>query len=493
MIAVYLLVAFFLLALNALFVLAEFASVKLRTSKTRELLARGERRARLVQHVQAHIDEYLSVCQLGITFSSVGLGFVGEPAFARLVGDVLGVRSAAAHGIAITAGYILLSGLHIVIGELVPKSLALRHPERSALFAAPLLRVSRSIFYVPLVVLNGVTNLLLRLFRVSATVRESEVTEQEIRIILAQAQESGSLSFERLLLLENVFDFGALTVRDLMRPASEARTLSLDAPWEENLKIIRETRFSRYPVVESGRPWPTGVLHVKDLVRTGGAPELRSLTRPYVKTVQEQRVERLLTTLRRDRSHFVLVGDREDRWVGFFTLEDVVEEIVGSIEDEFEVEVPPHLTDVLSRGRVVLGIEAPSLEEAIVQSLERIPAAELPLPLERITPAVLDRERAMCTYLGRGFALPHARIEGLNRPLLVLARSDEGIPIRGLEERARFLFLLLAPASAARLQVRLLSKIAGLIQSESFAAQIARAKDPEAVVEAVRAAEMLAV
>jgi len=202
-IAIYLFLAVLLLLLNAFFVLAEFAAVKTRTSRVRQLAAEGIARAKVVEHVQAHLDEYLSVCQVGITFASIGLGFVGEPAFATLLKKALGLHTAAAHTVAVSAAYVLVSALHIVLGELLPKSLAIRKPEGSALLTAGPLRFFHRLFWVPLVVLNGTTIGILKLFGVSRRVEESEHSEEELRIILADTQETGVLSFERLLLLEN--------------------------------------------------------------------------------------------------------------------------------------------------------------------------------------------------------------------------------------------------------------------------------------------------
>jgi tellurite resistance protein TerC len=399
--------------------------------------------------------------------------------------------------VAVSAGYVIVSSLHIVFGELLPKSLAIRKPEGSALHTAALLRFFHRLFWLPLVVLNGATVGILRLFGMSRQVEEAEHTEQELRIILAHTEEAGVLSFERLLLLENIFDLRGVRVRDVMRPRASVKVLRAGAPWEENLKVIRETRFSRYPLVEEGRELPLGILHVKDLFYEGtdrlAAADLRAIARPYLSTAPDQPLEKLLTELRRHRGHLVLVKDGAGKWVGFLSLEDVMEEIVGSIEDEFEVEPPIFLAEALTPGRAVLGVRAANLEDAIRRAFERVPDAELPAPKAGLVAAVLDRERAMSTYLGGGLAIPHARVEGLERPVLVFARSEEGVPVRGQAGRARLLFILLSPAGSPRVQVRLLSRIAALVESEYVKERLAHAATPEEVVEAIRAGEPLAV
>lgn len=496
-IVIFLLVALLLLVLNAFFVLAEFASVKLRPSRTEELVAQGDPRAAVVQHVQSHLDEYLSVCQVGITFASIGLGFVGEPAFADLIMRIWGVGTATAHTVAITAGYLIVSSLHIVFGELLPKSLALRKPEGSALLTARPLKFFRWLFWAPLMVLNGITIGILRLFGMSRQVEEPEHSEEEIRIILADTQETGLLSFERLLLLENIFDLRELRVRDVMRTRATVKVLRTTTPWEENQKVIRESRFSRYPLLDGSGDMPLGVIHIKDLYFEGTERlpnlDLRKLARPFLTATETTQVEKLLTDLRRHRGHLVLVTNEERRWVGALSLEDVIEEIVGSIEDEFETEPPIYVSEALSDDRVVLGIEASSLEEAIGQTFGRLREAVLPFSRDAAVKAILERERAMSTYLGEGLAIPHARVDGLQKASLVFARSEQGIPVKGRPERAHFLFILLTPTGEPRAQVRLLARIASLVQSDYVLERLNLAQSGHEVVDAIRAAESIAV
>jgi CBS domain containing-hemolysin-like protein len=491
----YLLLAVLLLLLNAFFVLAEFAAVKVRPSRVEALAARGNPRAKLVQHIHGNLDEYLSVCQVGITFASIGLGFAGEEAFADLFRKVFGVGSGVSRALAIPMAYVLVSFLHILLGELVPKSVAIRRAERAALWTALPLRFFRWVFILPLVVLNGSANFILRVAGLSAAAKEQEHSEEELRLILAQSQSSGLMSFRRLLLLENIFDLGDLRVRDAMRVRDAVKVLKAGAPWEENFKVIRDSRFSRFPLVDGGA-MPLGVVHVKDLFFEGpermAAADLRKIARPYVITSEETPLENLLGELQRHRGHLAMVRNADGKWVGFLTLEDIIEEVVGAIEDEFETEPPIYLADALTAGRTVLGLSGASLEEVIGQAFGRVADAELPVARERIVRAVLERERAMSTYLGSGLAIPHARLEGLEKPALVFARSEEGIPVKGRDEKAHFIFVLLTPLGQPRAQVRLLARICGLIDSEYLVERLRRAETPQAVVDAIRAAEPMA-
>jgi CBS domain containing-hemolysin-like protein len=487
---IYLLIAVLLLALNAFFVLAEFAAVKIRPSRIETLIGEGHPRGKLLQHIHQHLDEYLSVCQVGITFASIGLGFVGEESVAGLLIAVTGWSSVTAHTVATAAAYVLVSFLHILLGELVPKSLAIRRGESSALRTAVPLKIFHAIFFVPLVILNGSANFILKLVGI-APAKEDDHSEEELRIILAKSQHAGLMSFRRLLLLENIFDLAEVKVRDAMRHRDAVKTLRVDAPWEENLKIVRESKLSRFPLVD-GMGVPAGVIHVKDLFYAGGdAPDLRKLARPFVSAFEDAPLEALLGELQQSRVHLAVVKNAEGKWTGVISLEDIVEEITGTIEDEFETEPRIHLSDALTPARVVLDVEADSLEEAIGQTFGRIDNADLPRPKEKIVPAVLDRERAMSTYLGNGLAVPHARLEGLDKPAIVFARSTTGIRVKGREDKAHLLFILLTPAGQPRIQVRLLARVAAIVSSEYVGERLRQADSRGAVVEVVRAAEQV--
>ncbi len=493
-ILILLLATLVLLLLNAFFVLAEFAAVKIRPSRVEELVDSGDARAKLVKHIQKHLDEYLAVCQVGITLCSIALGFLGEPAIARLIEVAVGSK-VIAHGFAIGIAYVVISFLHVVIGEQVAKMVAIYRPERAALWMARPLEFFRILFFVPLKTLNQSTNAVLWLLGIRAKLHEPAHTEQELRILLEQSQTTGMMSFRRLLLLENIFDLGDLKVRDAMRGRSAAKVLRTDAPWEENLRTIRESHFSRFPVVEPNTELPVGVVHIKDFLDIGlenmVAVDLKSLGRRVVTTTEDAPLEALLPELQHRRAHLAVVLNKEGKWTGVISLEDVIEEIVGAIEDEFAADSPLFLADVLNEKRIALDVQAASLTDAIPQILARIPPGELPLPAEKIAKAVLERESAMSTYLGHGLATPHARLE-IEKALLIFARSDSGIAISGQTEKVHLIFILLTPASFPRTQVRLLARIAGLMTSEFMAERLREAETPQAILEAIRAGDPMA-
>jgi CBS domain containing-hemolysin-like protein len=481
----------FLLLLNGFFVLAEFAVVKVRSSRIEELVQAGHPRAPLLKQIHDRLDEYLSVCQVGITLASVALGMVGEQ-----IADMLGASdgSVASYIIAIGVSYVLISGSHIVIGELVPKSIAIRIADKAALWSALPLRFFHALFFIPLWILNHIAWFFLRLLGFPGRASEGEHSEDELRIILDRSQSHGLLSFRRLLFIENVFDLGDLKVRDAMRPRSQIKVLHAGRPWRESHEIIRLHRYSRYPLIADDPDKPIGIVHLKDiLLRPDDAPaepDLAALVRPFISIRDTAPLEQTLAEMQRRRLRVALVTDEGGRWTGLLSLEDVIEEIVGTINDEFERDEAARVADAISPARVVLDVQAASLMEAIPAILARVPAEALPLPREQIRKALLERERAAATYLGHGIAMPHARLAGLDRPAIIVANAPNGIAIEGGQERARILFLLLTPAGAPKVHQRLQATLATMLENSDYVADRLRdAVTPEQVVEILVAGE----
>lgn len=488
-----LLIAFgiFLLVLNGFFVLAEFAVVKVRSSRIEELVNAGHPRARLLQQIHDHLDEYLSVCQVGITLASVALGMVGER-LAEMLGSSDG--SIASYVIAISVSYILISGSHIVIGELVPKSIAIRIADQAALWSALPLRFFHLVFFVPLWILNRIAWFFLRLLGFPGKVSEGEHSEGELRIILDHSQSHGLLSFRRLLFIENVFDLGELKAKDAMRPRGQIKVLQADQPWAAARETIRAHRYSRYPLIAGDPEKPLGIVHLKDiLLRPDDAaesPDLAALVRPFLTIKESAPLEQTLAEMQRRRIRVALVSDDAGRWTGLLSLEDVIEEIVGTINDEFERDEIVRVADAIAPSRVVLGVQARSLLDAIAVILAKIAPGALPLPGDQIRRAVQERERTAATYLGNGIAMPHARLPGLEKPAIIVANAPQGIAIEGSAERARIIFLLLTPAGAPRVHQRLQATLAAMIENSGYVAERLReATTPEQVIEILVAGE----
>jgi CBS domain containing-hemolysin-like protein len=481
----------FLLVLNGFFVLAEFAVVKVRSSRIEELVDAGHPRARLLQQIHGKMDEYLSVCQVGITLASVALGMVGQKG-AALLGASDG--SLTSYLLAITFSYVIISGSHIVIGELVPKSIAIRIADQAALRSALPLRFFHAVFFLPLWVLNRVAWIILRLLGFPGKVSESEHSEDELRIILDRSQNHGLLSFRRLLFIENVFDLGELTVKDAMRPRSQVKVLHASQPWSESRQIIRAHRYSRYPLITDDPEKPVGIVHLKDILLVqddvSATPDLPALVRPYLSVTEGATLEQTLSEMQRRRIRVALVSNESGAWTGLLSLEDVIEEVVGTINDEFERDEQQRVVDAIAPERVVLQVQARTLMEAIPQILQRIPGSSFPLPVEQIIKAVQERERTAATYLGKGIAMPHARLAGLERPIVVVANTLAGIAIEGSTERIELIFLLLTPAGAPKVHQRLQASIATMLENSDYIAdRLKEATTPAQVIDTLVAGE----
>jgi CBS domain containing-hemolysin-like protein len=344
---VQLLLAVLLIAGNFFFVAAEFAVTRTRPTEVAELESQGVRGAAALRHAVDHIDAYLSACQLGITLCSIGLGLAGEPAFAHLLGPVLeplgrwaGIGAAA---VSFAVAYTLLSTLHVVVGELAPKSLAIARTRPTGLALAPPMRL----FYVatkPAVdLLNWLGNLVLRPFGIPPAREAGHAphTEAELRRLVRESRHEGLIDPEEHELADNVFTFGDRRAREAMVPRPRVELLTTDQTVAEAAARVAEASHTRLPLCEpdGGLDAAVGLVHAKDLLRAAhndGDGDLRELARPLRRVPDAIMLDELLEDLRRHRQHMAVVVDEHGTAVGVITLEDVLEEIVGDIEDEFD-------------------------------------------------------------------------------------------------------------------------------------------------------------
>ncbi len=490
---IYLLTALLLVLLNAFFVLAEFALVKVRATRIEELVRHGSRRALVTREMIAHLDNYLSATRLGITVASLGLGWVGKPAFGGLIEAVISLpgwwSSAASYTASVTVSFLIITFLHILVGELVPKSLAIRRSEQSALAIAYPMRWAYRLFYLPMLMLNGASNWVLKRLGLGAGHADVAHTEQELRLLLFTAQTSGGFSLDRLLLLENIFDLGRQTVKDAMIPWSRVQYLSRSATREEVMRLLAEHRLSRWPVLDPETAAPNGYLLMKDMiVQPPGDAAWTRLIRPMQVVCPHASLEATMQELQADGANMAIVLDN-GRPVGLITLEDILEEIVGKIEDEYPRLPRLYLTDALAAGGVLLDLAAQTPEQAIRSLAEAIPPENLPRGVD-VSALALARECQLSSDIAYGVAIPHARCPGLQRPLMVFGRSLEGIPFSAQStEPARLIFLLVTPVERPNLQVFLLAQLARVAGSEFIRERLCRASSPQELVAIVAAAD----
>ena len=343
------LLGFALVLLNGFFVAAEFAIVKLRRTQAEELGRQHGLRGRVLRTVRTHLDAYLSACQLGITLASLGLGWIGEPAFARLLEPVLayfGVTDPTLlHSIAFAVAFVFISFLHIVLGELAPKSIAIRRAEEVSLNTALPLYVFYWAMYPFIYVLNGAANVIVRRLGVEiASEGDAVHSVDELRSVLRASHRHGELGSVETGILVHGLELGELTIGDLMRPLSELVWISSDGTIDEVLPEVRSTRYTRYPVRDPETGRFTGLLHIKDLMAAEvRLRDIRDL-QPYLRRLpyfgENAPLLKALKAFRSGDPHFGIVTDPLDTEIGFVTFEHVIEALFGPIEDEFAKKSP---------------------------------------------------------------------------------------------------------------------------------------------------------
>lgn len=340
----YIVAAIFLVLLNGFFVAAEFGLVKLRATRVRSLAKVGGFRGRLLIAVHQNLDAYLSACQLGITLASLGLGWVGEPAFARILEPLLtmiGIESAEwIHRISLFFAFFVISFLHIVVGELAPKSMAIRTPERVSLWTAPALYLFYWTMFPAIWVLNKSSNTVLSWLGLDASHgSDAHYSPEELKMILRGSHASKKLTPDEWSIMAQMLDFGDLEISDLMRPINEVVAMYKDASLEENMATAARNRFSRYPYIDSDGETVLGMLHLKDLFlaqQSGKSLDDLSKHLRHVEYVPPNTPAlELFRRFRKGAPHFAMVGYRDSKPVGFLTLDNLLSALVGQIRDEF--------------------------------------------------------------------------------------------------------------------------------------------------------------
>ena len=334
-----------LIALTAFFVGAEFAVVKVRMSRIDQLIEEGNKKAVLVKKVVGDLDYYLSACQLGITVTALGLGWLGEPTVERLLHplfDTLGVPASASTIISFVLAFSLVTFLHVVVGEMAPKSLALQFAERMTLLLTPPLYWFGKIMAPFIFTLNGSARLFLRIFGVKPATEEQAHSEDELKIIMAQSFQSGEINQTELSFMQNIFAFDERSAKDVMVPRTQIIAFPQDLSSGDLLAELREHRYTRYPIANNGdKDDLIGFINAKEVLThyaMAGNVQMRDLIHDLPYFHETTPLQTALMKMQKDRTHIALVIDEYGGTSGIITMEDILEEIVGEIRDEFDDE-----------------------------------------------------------------------------------------------------------------------------------------------------------
>ncbi len=336
-----------LLIFTAFFVATEFAIVKVRQSRIDQLVSEGKSGALAAKNVTTHLDEYLSACQLGITVTALGIGMVGESTFEFILHplfETIGIPTDNIHWFTIGGAFFLATFFHVVVGELAPKTIAIQKAEAISLaFAKPIQFFYKVMF--PLIwLLNGSARLLLKIFGMQpASEHELSHTEEELRLLLSESYRSGEINMNELKYVNNVFEFDDKIAREIMVPRTDIVGFDASASFEEVLTLISEVRYTRYPVYDGDRDNILGFLNIKDFLTLGMNdrinPEtfkLEDFINPVILTIETTPIQNLLQIMQKKRIHIAILLDEYGGTSGMVTVEDILEELVGEIRDEFD-------------------------------------------------------------------------------------------------------------------------------------------------------------
>ncbi|MFC3746760.1 hemolysin family protein [Paenibacillus sp. GCM10012306] len=332
-----------LIIFTAFFVATEFAMVRLRGSQISQMVIEGRKNALAVQKVAANLDGYLSACQLGITITALGIGALAEPAFEHLLFPIfhwIGLSESVSKPLAFALAFLVATFLHVVVGELAPKTAAINVPEKIAQITAPLIIWFYRILYPLIWLMNGSANLLVRLFGMKPASEHGDAhSEEEIRLILSESYESGKINKAEYGYVNRIFAFDEMLAREIMVPRTDMVCLYTNHSLLENLDVIRKEQYTRFPVAEGNKDNIIGMINTKQLfLQYDNNPDFdfKSLILPVLTVSEVTPVKTLLTRMQVERVHIALLLDEYGGTSGLITIEDILEEIVGEIRDEFD-------------------------------------------------------------------------------------------------------------------------------------------------------------
>lgn len=354
-----------LIALTAFFVASEFAIVKVRRTRIDQLVAEGNRSAMAAKRVTSNLDEYLSACQLGITITALGLGWLGEPTVEHLLRPVfeqMNLNESVASLLSFAIAFVAITYLHVVVGELAPKTLAIQKAETITLLCSRPLILFYKIMYPFIWVLNGSARVIIGLFGLRpASEHEVAHSEEELRLILSESYKSGEINPSEYKYVNNIFEFDNRIAKEIMVPRTEIVALDKNDSIADILEIVRKEKYTRYPVIDGDKDHIVGMVNIKeiltDCIRNPQAIEkkLDDYIRPIIQVIESIPIHDLFVKMQRERVHMAILVDEYGGTAGLVTVEDILEEIVGEIQDEFDIDEVPMIRKVNEHTTIVDG------------------------------------------------------------------------------------------------------------------------------------------
>lgn len=346
-----------LIVLTAFFVATEFAVIRVRSTRIDQLIAEGNKNAVAAKKVISNLDEYLSACQLGITVTALGLGWIGEPTVARLLEPLFEkfqIGDSLSHILSFIIAFSVVTYIHVVVGELAPKTLAIQKAEKVTLLCARPIILFYRILYPFIWALNGSARAITKLFGLKpVSENESAHSEEELRIILSESYESGEINQSEFNYVNNIFEFDDRTAREIMVPRNEMNSVSKDETIESFLNMAKTKKHTRYPVIlEGDKDQIVGLVNIKEvftdfvLIEDMREQTIESYVKPIIQVMDSIPIHHLLLRMQKDRIHMAVLIDEYGGTAGLVTAEDILEEIVGEIRDEFDTDELPSVQKV---------------------------------------------------------------------------------------------------------------------------------------------------
>ena len=345
-----------LIALTAFFVASEFAIIRVRSSRIDQLIEDGNKSAIVTKKVISNLDEYLSACQLGITITALGLGWLGEPTIKHFLEPLflqINIPASITHVLSLVIAFAAITFLHVVVGELAPKTLAIQKAEIVSLVTARPLIMFYKVMYPVIWALNGAARLTTRMLGLKeASEHELAHTEEELRIILSESYKSGEINQSEFKYVNKIFEFDNRIAKEIMVPRTEMISLSKDDTLETFLKVVQEEKFTRYPIIDGDKDHIIGMVNIKEILtdiimdREMASKTLEAYIRPIIRVIDTVPIHDLLVKMQKDRIHMAILMDEYGGTSGLVTVEDILEEIVGEIRDEFDMDEVPMVQKV---------------------------------------------------------------------------------------------------------------------------------------------------
>ena len=359
-----------LIAFTAFFVASEFAIVKVRSTRIDQLIAEGNKRAVGAKKVISSLDEYLSACQLGITLTSLGLGWLGEPTVEHLINPILSrisTNEVLNTFLSFIIAFMTITFIHVVVGELAPKTLAIQKAETITLLTAKPLIWFYRILYPFIWLLNHSANLIIGLFGLKpASENELAHSEEELRIILSESLKSGEINQSEYKYVNKIFEFDERIAKEIMVPRTEIMSVDINNTLEEVMEIVVQQRYTRYPVINGDKDNILGIINMKEVLteviskNKTMADSIESYIHPVITVIETIPIHELLVTLQKNHSPMAILFDEYGGSAGLVTVEDIIEEIVGDIRDEFDQDELPDIRKLADNhyildGKVLIG------------------------------------------------------------------------------------------------------------------------------------------